>query len=310
MILRGEDDASTVPEPRGQQRFPLLLGPDGLLAKWRALLFVLGMVLLLPVALLPVNWLASRGLLGTRGAWTAGVQWAAFVAALLPAVVASRMERRPIGSYGLPWRSAFGVRFWEAAAWGLGAVTLLMVLLYASRSVSFGILALGPDTLRFGAVWAVAMLGGAFFEEYSTRGYLQFTVARSIGFWRAAVLLSSLFALEDLLSPSRRNVLGFANSIAYGLLFCLTLRRTGNLWFAVGFHAAVGWSMVFLYGMPTAISGPRPPGALLHPVVQGPTWLTGGWYGPDGSVLTLVLIALLCLGLTLRFPEARDPAHQ
>jgi membrane protease YdiL (CAAX protease family) len=287
-------------------RVPLLFGPDGLRAKWRVLLFVLGMVLLLEALLQPVNWLASRGLLGGDHAWDTAVQWAAFIAALLPALIASRLERRSMGAYGLPWRSTFGIRFWEGAAWGLGGATLLMGLLYASRSVSFVRVPLGEETLRFAAVSAVLMLGVALFEEFSIRGYLQFTVGRSIGFWHAAVLLSFMFAVEDLLSPGRRDVLRFASSIAFGLLFCLTLLRTGSLWFAVGLHAAFGWAMVFLYGMATPLSPPRPDGAVLHPLVEGPDWLTGGKYGTDGSVLALVVIALLALGVHLRFAPALE----
>jgi uncharacterized protein len=287
-------------------RVPLLFGPDGLRAKWRVLLYVVGMVLVLEAALHPVNWLASRGLLGGAQAWNTAVQWAAFMAALLPAMVASRLERRSLGDYGLPWRSTFGARFWEGAAWGLGAVTLLMALLYATRSVSFARVPLSEETLRFGAVWTVLMLGVALFEEFSMRGYLQFTVARGIGFWPAALLLSFMFAAEDLLSPARRGVLRFSITIAFALLFCLTLLRTRNLWFAVGLHAAFGWAMVFLYGMPAALSPPMPDGAVLHPLVEGPAWLTGGQYGPDGSVLTLVVIALLGVGVHLRFPDSRQ----
>ena len=67
----------------------LFFGPTGLLAKWRARLFTVGLVVLLPVTLMPVNWLSARGLLTARADWTAGVQWAAFIAALLPSLAAS-----------------------------------------------------------------------------------------------------------------------------------------------------------------------------------------------------------------------------
>ena len=70
-----------VPEAGAQQRFSLFFGPKGLWAKWRAMLFVIAMVLSLRVALLPINWLSSQGLLGSRVTWTMGVQWAAFLAA-------------------------------------------------------------------------------------------------------------------------------------------------------------------------------------------------------------------------------------
>jgi len=38
--------------------------------------------------------------------------------------------------------------------------------------------------------------------------------------------------------------------VATGLLFCLMIRRTGTLWFAVGFHEAWDWAETFFYGTP------------------------------------------------------------
>jgi uncharacterized protein len=34
--------------------------------------------------------------------------------------------------------------------------------------------------------------------------------------------------------------------VGFGLLFCLSLRRTGSLWWAVGFHAAWDWGQTLL----------------------------------------------------------------
>jgi membrane protease YdiL (CAAX protease family) len=75
-----------------------------------------------------------------------------------------------------------------------------------------------------------------------------------------------------------------------GLFFCLTLRRTGNLWFAVGFHAAWDWGETFFYSVPD--SGMTSPGHLLSSTLHGPTWLSGGGVGPEGSVLCFAVIAL------------------
>lgn len=285
------------------QRPRLFFGPEGLKAKWRTLLFVIGMVLSMELTLLPVNALSSRGLLRSPDAWTAGVQWAAFAAALLATLAASLLERRLLGRYGLPFRAACVARFGEGVLWGVGAASLLALMLVASRSLSFEAGALRQDALRAGALWAAVMLGIALFEQCSTRGYLQFTLARSIGFWPAAWLLSMLFALENLLSPAYRSGLGALSSALYGLLFCLTLFRTGDLWFGVGFQAALGWGMVFLYGVGTPLFRTRD--ALLRPVERGPSWLTGGRAGPEAGVLVVLLIGLLWIGLERRFPQQR-----
>ena len=158
------------------------------------MLFVVGTVLLFTLALEPLHWLVSRGWMqGFSPGWTGAAQWAGFVAALLATVAASSMEQRPAGSYGLPLRSAFRARFWEGSVWGLGMVTMRVFLLSTSGGLSLGAVALrGGDVVRWAAVWGVGMLGLGLFEQCLTRGYLQVALARGMGFWRAAVLLSLL----------------------------------------------------------------------------------------------------------------------
>jgi len=41
------------------------------------------------------------------------------------------------------------------------------------------------------------------FEEFLLRGYTQFTLARGIGFWLAAVLLSTAFGASHLKNPEK-----------------------------------------------------------------------------------------------------------
>jgi membrane protease YdiL (CAAX protease family) len=93
--------------------------------------------------------------------------------------------------------------------------------------------------------------------------------------------------------------------VAIGLLFCLTIQRTGNLWFAVGFHAAWDWAETFFYGTPD--SGLVGVGRLLNTSYQGPKWLTGGSAGPEGSVIAFFILLLCALLIHLRFPRAVYP---
>ena len=84
---------------------------------------------------------------------------------------------------------------------------------------------------------------------------------------------------------------GLLAAAAIGLFFCLTLRRTGSLWFAVGFHAAWDWGETFVYSVPD--SGTVFPGHLLKSSFHGPGWLTGGMVGPEGSLLCFMVIAVV-----------------
>jgi uncharacterized protein len=101
------------------------------------------------------------------------------------------------------------------------------------------------------------------------------------------------------------NVLGILQVVATGLFFCFTVRRTGTLWFALGFHAAWDWAETFSYGTPD--SGLLGVGRFLNTSVQGPTWLSGGSAGPEGSVIALFVLLLCALLIRLRFPKVIYP---
>jgi len=87
--------------------------------------------------------------------------------------------------------------------------------------------------------------------------------------------------------------------VSIGMFFCLTLYRTGNLWFAVGFHAFWDWGQTYLYSVPD--SGTMEPGHLMRPLFNGPDWLTGGSVGPEASVLCFVVIATVSAAFARRY---------
>jgi CAAX protease family protein len=127
------------------------------------------------------------------------------------------------------------------------------------------------------------------YEEFLFRGYAQYTLSKGIGFWPAAVVLSGVFGGLHL-SNSGEDWVGAASVFVFGMFACFTLWRTGNLWFAVGFHAAGDYAESFIYSVPD--SGTLATGHLLHSSFHGPAWLTGGTVGPEGSVLSFVVFVL------------------
>ncbi len=227
------------------------------------------------------------------------------VALFLTLFVISRLERRSIDSYGLPARRAFKGTFWAGTAVGFLSLTLLLLMIRALHGFYFGSIALsGRALLHFAVLWAIAFLMVGFSEEYIFRGYMQFVLTRGMGFWPAAVLTSLLFGLVHKTNQGE-SLVGLAAVVAVGLFFCLTLRRTGNLWFAVGFHAAWDYAQTFLYGVPD--SGEPGIGHLFNSRLEGPRWLTGGSVGPEGSWLSLVVLALAALFVAWLYPEAKYP---
>lgn len=217
----------------------------------------------------------------------------AAAAILFSGWVMSRVERRPFGSYGLPAKGAFGLRFWEGFLWGILFACGLYALLALEGGFVVGGLAPGAwRLLGWGLLWALAAVGVGIVEEFTFRGYGQHTLAQGIGFLPAVLVLSTVFGLGHLPNPGE----GWAGALSagvFGLFFCFTLVRTGNLWFAVGMHAAFDFGETFLFAGSTGLLATR--GHLLDAAVHGPQWLTGGSVGPEASVNGLILFPVLFL---------------
>jgi len=275
----------------------LFLGPEGLRPGWGVAFYLL-MFYPLQLAAVRVAWSWD---FGASGLWSMMLEeLGVFAAAVIPALVLVRVERRSWGNYGLPGGQAFGKLFWAGTVWGFAGISLLLLALRGLHVFSFGHLALhGARMAKFAAFWAVMFLLVGLFEEFLMRGYTQFTLARGIGFWPAAMILSCAFGLIHLRNGGEQAP-GLLAAALIGFFFCLTLRRTGSLWFAVGFHAAWDWGETFFYSVPD--SGSVFPGHLLTSSLHGPGWLTGGSVGPEGSALCFAVIAVIWVGFTRVYP--------
>ena len=139
-------------------------------------------------------------------------------------------------------------------------------------------------------------------EEFLLRGYSQWVLSKGMHFWPAAALLSFGFGAIHGFNSSESKI-GLAAAGLIGFFFCLTLRRTGDLWWAVGFHMSWDWGESYLYSVPD--SGEISPGHLLNSSFHGPTWLTGGLVGPEGSALVFVVIVVLWVLFDRMYPEVK-----
>jgi membrane protease YdiL (CAAX protease family) len=219
--------------------------------------------------------------------------------------VVSRLENRPLAAYGVPPREAFGARFWEGCVWGFAMLSLVLLVIRLTGHFQIDSVALsGGAILKYGLGWALAFYGVAISEEFIFRGYLLFLYTRRLHFWWGALILSCLFGVAHLGNPNE-NVFGIVQVVVVGMIFCLTLRRTGTLWLAVGFHMIWDWAQTFFYGTPD--SGLLGVGRLLNSSSVGPKWLTGGSAGPEGSIVAFIVLLLFALLVHLRFPNALYP---
>jgi uncharacterized protein len=215
-------------------------------------------------------------------------------------LIMAGLEKRSVGLYGLPASEALGGKFWLGCLFGLLEISVLVGLIAALGGYSFGSFALeGREILKWGLFHLLLFLFVGLFEEFLFRGYTQFTLTEGIGFWPAAIVLSLVFGAVHLENPGE-GWIGAAGVVLVALLFCFTLKRTGNLWYAVGLHASFDWGETYLFSVPN--SGAVIQGHLSNAQLHGPKWLTGGTAGPEASVFCFLTMGLQFLVVMWLFP--------
>ena len=238
-----------------------------------------------------------------------------FAALGLAAWVLSRIERRRLAVYGIDRSHLRDIL--PGAFWGLATLSLLVALLRGFHVLVFDGRALaGAAILIFGAKWLLAFLLVGLVEEYTIRGYIQYTFTRgvfglaerlsstrtrAIAFWIAAFFMSVIFGALHL-GNSGENRMGIVMVFIAGILFSYALWRTGSLWWGIGFHMTWDWAQSFLYGVPD--SGTLSSGRLFHTHPVGNILISGGSVGPEGSLL--VIPVLLIVFVVLRFTRAGE----
>jgi len=285
----------------------IFVGPQGIRAGWRLLIFI---ALLVAIAT-PLHYSLGRVLpkLLPHGFTVTTVvvgEFLQFGVVLIASLIMARFERRSLAQYGLPLRLMLGKQFWTGALWGFVMLSFIVAMMAASRAYSLGALALSPlDIVKYGLGWALAFLLVGLFEEFVARGYLQFALTTGLGFWPAAVITSALFAAGHI-TNSGENWVGVVEIVLIAIFLCLALRRTGNLWFAIGWHMAFDWGESFFYSTPN--SGIHATGHMLNASLMGSKWLSGGTVGPEASVFDLLVTVAGILLLARVYPKAKYPA--
>ncbi len=241
---------------------------------------------------LPLLHLVSRS---PRLATPGGALWLAALQSLVLLVVFSLMTwlvggrilaLRPEDFGARP--AGLGVRrFGWGFAIGAGLAALAMAAAVAAGRASWqddggAVSSWLVSVLATGAV----LLPAALAEELIFRGVPLLALSRAFGRLPAIVGLSLLFGLGHLSNPGITG-LAVANIAIAGVFLGLAFFTPGGLWTATGVH--LGWNLA-LAGLAAPVSGLPLPMPWLDYLADGPAWLTGGSFGPEGGI-----IGALCL---------------
>ncbi|HEM5202790.1 TPA: lysostaphin resistance A-like protein [Streptococcus suis] len=174
--------------------------------------------------------------------------------------------------------------------WGIGAVMLTTCVL-----LMWGFGAIQVTSFQFSAnlvgeflilVLAWSIQGTA--EELLTRGWMFSSLAAKHNI-PVGILVSSLFFTFLHLGNDGISLIPLLDLTLFAILACLVMLKTGNLWVIGGLHAAWNCFQGNVFAFP--VSGTQAGQAFIAVETSGPDWLSGGAFGVEGSIISLLIQA-------------------
>ncbi len=152
-------------------------------------------------------------------------------------------------------------------------------------------------------------------EEIVSRGVLYRIVEDGMGSWIALVVSSLFFGFAHAMNANATLWSCIAIAIEAGLLLGLLYTVTRSLYVCMGLHAAWNFVQGPVLGIP--VSGIDQHGLLVS-TLSGPVWLSGGAFGAEASVVTVLLLTTMSGALAvvavrrglIKSPFWRTPARK
>jgi membrane protease YdiL (CAAX protease family) len=145
----------------------------------------------------------------------------------------------------------------------------------------------GLNSLSFMIPGIAMALSSGVFEELLFRGVLFRSVESWFGSWAALVVSSLVFGLIHLINPEATMEGALFIAVEAGILLAAAYMLTRRLWLSMGFHVAWNYTQSAIFS--SIVSGNEAAQGLIQSTVNGPEFLTGGKFGVESSVLSLLL---------------------
>ncbi|MGW0547926.1 CPBP family intramembrane glutamic endopeptidase [Streptomyces altiplanensis] len=210
----------------------------------------------------------------------------AALAVLVYGWVVRRTEHRPaldVAREGAVAKTGWGMLI------GAGMFGAVIVNLFAAGY--YEVDGLGSPTGAMGLVGFMAAAAVA--EEVVYRGVLFRIIEERAGTYLALALTGIVFGLSHLLNENASLWGAVAIAIEAGFMLAAAYAATRSLWVPIGLH--FGWNFAAAGIFSTEVSGNGTNQGLLDAVTSGPKLLTGGEFGPEGSVYAVGFGALLTI---------------
>lgn len=165
----------------------------------------------------------------------------------------------------------------------LQSLTILVIYLNGSYSV------LHINPISFILIPFAIMFTVAIIEEVLVRGIIFRILEEKLGTYISLTISSVLFSVFHLLNPNGTLISAICITAA-GFLMGAAFIYSHNLWMPIALHFAWNFTQSGIYGAIT--SGNEKTNSLVEAKIQGPEFITGGAFGPEGSIQAIVFCIL------------------
>lgn len=129
-----------------------------------------------------------------------------------------------------------------------------------------------------------------FIEELLFRVIIFKLSEELFGSWTAIAVQGILFGFAHAGNPNATIYTTMALILSFSIFFGTAYMITRRIWFVMGFHWSWNFFQAGIYGIQN--SGHTQP-SLITPVIEGPVWITGGDWGAELSIISVIILFTL-----------------
>ena len=302
--------------PMVEDARPIDFGPSWvrkLYLPWVMLLVLaflgIGVVVLNVLFSFPLNWLFSvrpmaQWIEGLPDVWESAIYFSINMILsfggiyLIMTLYARLIEKRSLNDLGFKAVNK-AKKFVIGFLFGFVSMTVVVLLIITLTDSSFSSEALtrsGWQALPLVLLLLVPWTVQASAEEVVFQGWLTPHLTKRYGLIVAVSVAAFLFMLAHALNPGVQ-LMGLLNLVLYGLFAAFYMLHERSILGIAGYHIAWNWAQGQVYGALVS-GGAVVPASLFGMRLEGHRLLTGGTFGPEGS---LVVTGVLFVSLALVF---------
>lgn len=184
----------------------------------------------------------------------------------------------------------------EGCIWGIACITTTFILLWALKGIRVTAISFDRNVLSSLSFPFILYMFVAVNEELLSRGYFYGLIKRDFG-WRISIIASSIiFSILHISNPSiLQSPFPLLNLFLAGILFGVAREVTDGLWVPIGIHFTWNFFLGNVYGL--AVSGMDIGGSIIKTEVVGNQLITGGGFGPEGSIIATIVITMFTIAI-------------